>query len=542
MLDIGLVPYYEPMRTPEMERDATVPARDAALPPGSVTPRNAQSRERAARLLAELRLEQGPRALRLVLPLARLARPILSSASARRQYSLSPESFDRLIRELQLEEEGPPELRLVLPLARLARSTGRLVKAVVPLRARMALARLRGVRLSAAAPKVTAKPPRAVSRGAAIIGGARPALRAVHQFHAGSATGDAITNAMLLTQDWLRRQGYASEIFVGSPPAELADRLRPFSEIPWHDDYVLIVRHSIGHDLLDQIIALPAPKILIYHNITPPELFADNPGMQHYLELGRRQLALLRPHIVAALADSEYNALELRQLGFDPVRECPFLFDIDAMLARAGAPRSKADAEAFTVLFVGRIVPSKGQADLVEAFGYFHAQFERKSRLVLVGRYDDDGHTGYAGEIRARAARLGIAEHVVLTGLVSDEALHEWYRSADLYVSLSQHEGFGVPLVEAMAHGVPVLAWPAGAVRYTLAGAGELLSDRAPRRVADAMLDLARRPDRRAEVITRQNERIPWFGLEQHAGTLLGALALAGAAPPATDRAREGAG
>ena len=364
----------------------------------------------------------------------------------------------------------------------------------------------------------------------------RPARlrRAVHQFHSGSAVGDAITNAMLLTRDLLRQLGYASEIFVEHLDPALADELHHLDELPLHDDYVLILRHSTGYEVFDRVVALPAPKVLIYHNITPPQFLGDDVFTQRYAGLGRTQLATLHDRVAAALADSEYNALELRRLGFAAPRTCTLLFDVEALLAEAARhPPTRNDSRdrVFTILFVGRIIESKAQLDLVEAFARFHAAFDRPSRLVLVGR-SGNADDKYLNEVTARMRAHGIEAHVTLTGLVSDEVLHRWYASADLYVSLSHHEGFGVPLVEAVAHGLPVLAWPSGAVPYTLGDAAELLQDRAPQAVAARMLELARDPARRASIAERQRHGLRRFPLHRQTPYLIEALTLAGAAPP----------
>ena len=315
-------------------------------------------------------------------------------------------------------------------------------------------------------------------------------LRTIHQFHSGSAVGDAITNAMLLMRGVLRRLGYRSEIFVEHRDQRLADEIRLIEELPSHDRYVLIVRHSMGFDAFDRITALRASKVLLYHNITPPEFLAGNAFMQRYARLGREQLALWRGGVAASLADSEYNALELRTLGFDAVQICTMLFDVDRlMLCVAAAPAPLRDRP-FTLLFVGRVCVSKGQRELVDAYAAFHARFGKPSRLVLVGRHDGD-EDPYVQEIRSRAAMGCVSDAVLLTGLVSDEELHAYYASADIFVCLSLHEGFCVPIVEAMAHRVPVVARPAGAVAYTLGDGEGLLTDDAPDAVAARLFELA---------------------------------------------------
>jgi FkbM family methyltransferase len=357
------------------------------------------------------------------------------------------------------------------------------------------------------------------------------ALTTVHQFHSGAATGDAITNSMLLTRQRLRDLGYHSEIFVSFRDPALAHELRLAEELPRHEHYVLIVRHSMGFDAFDAVSTIPAPKILLYHNITPPEFLQGDAFMQRYAVLGREQLRQWRGLVRTAIADSEYNAIELRSLGFHPVQVCNLLFDADALLARAAATPKPKERDCFTILFVGRVVPSKGQVQLIDAFAAFRKRYAKRCRLVLVGRHggpDDD----YLVAIKARLDDHKVADDVVITGAVSDDDLHGWYARADVYVSMSRHEGFGVPLVEAMAHDLPVLALPAAAVPYTLGGTGGLLADETIDGIVDRLLDLANDESHREGLIARQRaavERVRWEGQKL---VLSQALAAAGAAPP----------
>lgn len=355
--------------------------------------------------------------------------------------------------------------------------------------------------------------------------------RAVHQFHPGSAVGDAITNSMLLVRRLLREMGYASEIFVEQPPAALAGELLNWSGLPEHDDYVLIVRVSLGYAAFDRIAALPAPKVLMYHNITPAELLEGAPVLQDFARLGRAQLPHWRGLVAAALADSAINAMELRAAGFEAPLVCPLLFDIDAMRSAPLPDRPATTDQPFTILFVGRVVASKGQDALIDAFGSFARSYTAPCRLVLVGHLPSDDDA-YLKRLRAKIDVAGLRGKVTLTGLVTDEQRSNWYAQADLYVSLSLHEGFGVPLVEAMVAGVPVLAWPCAAVPYTMGGAGKLLESREPAAVASQMLALARDPQRRQSMIRRQREQLDRFSLENHVPLLVQALARAGAALP----------
>ena len=355
-------------------------------------------------------------------------------------------------------------------------------------------------------------------------------LRAVHQFHSGTAVGDAITNAMLLTRDLLRGLGYDSQIFAEHRSPAYDDEFFGIDALPAGDRYALIVRHSMGHDALSRILALPAPKILLYHNITPPELLGDTPHLQAYAVKGREQLTALAPAVVTALADSEYNALELRRAGFRSVAACALLFDVARLIARA--PAARRGGPVFTLLFVGRLARSKGQLGLVAAYARFRTLYQGESRLILVGRNDNDG---YAAELFALVRRLKLDTGAVeITGMVSDHALHDYYATADLYVSLSQHEGFGVPLVEAMAHGLPIAALASGAVPYTLGGASALLSDTLPAKIAAQLVELALDPARRGAISVRQFEALDRFRLERQIPVLINALQMTGVAAPAS--------
>jgi FkbM family methyltransferase len=359
----------------------------------------------------------------------------------------------------------------------------------------------------------------------------RAPLRAVHQFHPTVEARDAITNAMLLTRDLLRGLGFDSEIYVQHREGVSPDDARLLDDLPVHDGYVLMVHHSLGYPGADRIAALPAPKLLVYHNITPPSLLGDA-FLQAMAELGREQLAFWRPRVRAAIGDSEYNAIELRRAGYPVVSACQLLFDVERLRGDAAALREASlPASPLTILFVGRVVPSKGQADLVDAYAAFRSLYgESASRLVLVGR-TFAGAEPYEAEIRQRIARHGLQSSVVLAGAVDDDALRGWYGRADIYASMSRHEGFGVPLVEAMAYGLPVVALSAGAVALTVGDAGIVVENAL--QMSDALLALANGGAHAPGLERARAARLESFGLERQVPKLLEALAVAGALRPA---------
>lgn len=355
-------------------------------------------------------------------------------------------------------------------------------------------------------------------------------ITTVHQFHAGANQGDAITNSMLLIRSLLKKYGFESEIFAEHLGPGLEGRIHDVKTMPTGDDFFLIVHHSMGFGAFDAIVALPVQKGLIYHNITPPEFFAHLPKVQAALRLGQEQLAMWRDHVMFAFGDSDYNTTDLHSVGFRAVQTCPLLCDVDALLRRA-AERKPAN-EDFTVLCVGRVTRSKAQLDLVAAFAAFRAMFDRPCRLVLVGSLDPDEYT-YLEAIEGCITDEGLGGMVHFTGLASDDELHFWYGQADVYVSLSFHEGFCVPLVEAMAYEIPILAWPVGAIPQTLGHAGTLLASRDPNKVAMAMLAVATRSFEEADSARAlEKESLKRFAPERALTILLKALTEAGVQSP----------
>ena len=153
------------------------------------------------------------------------------------------------------------------------------------------------------------------------------------------------------------------------------------------------------------------------------------------------------------------------------------------------------------VLFVGRIIPNKRIDDLIRSFAVFQKWVRPRSRLLLVG--DHRGFERYLDRLQELVRELRLDE-VVFTGQVDDDELYAYYRLADVFLCLSEHEGFGVPLQEAMHFGLPVIAYDAGAVRETLRGGGLLLQDKRPEVVADLLDRLTRGGDLRRAVLASQ--------------------------------------
>lgn len=350
--------------------------------------------------------------------------------------------------------------------------------------------------------------------------------RQVHQLLATLSHGDAIGNEALAIQKCLRTAGYESDIFAEGVHPRVARLARPLWDYysVSSPDTVCIFHFSIGSAASPLIFHAPDRLVLIYHNITPPEWFVGYHRLLTQLcYRGRRELAAFAARTDLALGDSEFNRRELEQAGFRTTAVLPIVLDF----ATYDAPRSPVVERLYTdgrtnVLFVGRVITNKKIDDLIRAFACYQRLFNPHSRLLVVGDYR--GQERYLRVLRALVRRLGAGE-VVFTGHVEHDELLAYYGLADVFLCLSEHEGFCVPLVEAMRFGVPVLAYDAGAVRDTLRSGGLLLKDKQPQEVAGLIDALVRDAALRQAMLATQTQALAVIRATDFGALLLERLA-----------------
>jgi glycosyltransferase involved in cell wall biosynthesis len=297
------------------------------------------------------------------------------------------------------------------------------------------------------------------------------------------ASRDAIGVHTVAISEALREIGIDSDIFYGECTRDLAHRARPMSALGratkgrW-----LMYQASIGSPVFDIFASRSEPKLLNYHNITPAVLLDGwEPAVGHEVSLGRSQVTRVAPECRLAIADSGFNEKELVDLGFAHTAVASLLIDMtsaadpDPGLSLRLA-RAKAEGGA-DFLFVGKVSPHKAQHDLVKMLALYRTLYDPKARLHLVGT--PLGRT-YGPALSAFIAELGLSDAVSITGSVTQQELESYFRGADVFVCASEHEGFCVPLVEAMGHGLPIVAYCTTAVPETVADAGLLLTSKDP--------------------------------------------------------------
>jgi glycosyltransferase involved in cell wall biosynthesis len=349
----------------------------------------------------------------------------------------------------------------------------------------------------------------------------------VNQWVPAAHKGDAIGDSARRVRDILRAAGHQSELYALTIDDELRGDVLPFAVDGARRGDVTIFHFALPSAMTEAFATLERGRVLQYHNITPAQFFAPyDPGLFRLAALGRRELATLVGRVELALGDSEFNREELEQVGFDRTGVMPIAVNTERI---TDAPRRPALEKILSdglinILFVGRIVPNKRIEDHIRLAEVYKRYVDSYYRFIFVGRYD--GLPRYYAQVRALIDEYQmLPDRFWFTGPVPDADLAAFYRWADVYVSLSEHEGFCVPLVEAMAANVPVLAYAAGAVAETLGGAGVLFTPKDLELAAEAMGMLVYDRPFRQSVLEGQRRRLLDFAagrIEQRLNEVIG--------------------
>ena len=329
--------------------------------------------------------------------------------------------------------------------------------------------------------------------------------------------GDAVGNDARALNDLLVEMGWHSRLYSPQVPPRLPLGLgRKIEELPetFAED-VLIYHLATGCDLNEQFGELPGHKMIVYHNMTPPQFFAPyDAQVAQLLVHGYEQIEKLATKVEYCITPSAYNKRELQRMGYTcPVDVVPILipFEDYARTPDTAVQQMYRDGRT-NILFVGRVAPNKRFEDVITAFDCYKRNYDPTARLFLVGGFA--ANDPYYRSLHSYCKRLGVTD-VIFPGHIRFEEILAYYTVADLFLCMSDHEGFCVPLVEAMYFGVPIVAKDTTAVGDTMGQGGLLLPDQNPQVAATAIHRILSDKTLKATIETEQKKRLADFQYEK---------------------------
>lgn len=327
------------------------------------------------------------------------------------------------------------------------------------------------------------------------------------------AFGDAVSNDTLALEKVIKKMGYKTEIFAESIDSRLPKGCARFVEkMPRLNDNDIILYHlSTGTKLNYRLSQMHCRKVLIYHNITPPKFFEEYSIKAAQLcQSGLEGASYLADKVDYCLAVSEYNKQDLLSMGYKcPIDVLPILIPFDDYAKQPSKKVVEQYSDDYTnIIFTGRIAPNKCQEDVIRAFYNYKKFYNSKSRLILVG-----GHNGmerYYHRLKSYVNALEL-DDVIFPGHIKFDEILAYYKTADVFLCQSDHEGFCVPLVEAMYFDVPVVAYDSSAIAETLGNGGFLLKGKNPVETAGVINRIVTDKSLRDKIVKNQQIRLADF-------------------------------
>lgn len=346
----------------------------------------------------------------------------------------------------------------------------------------------------------------------------------IHQFVHTLTYGDAISDEARSIQRLLRDEGFQSEIYSVCWHEMFKGKIRDYRSFSadldsdgGNEETAVILHYSLGSPLNTLYLETPRiRKVMIYHNLTPEKWFQSyNPRVTRDLERGQAEFPEMVRATELCLADSSFNEKDLLALGAKKTLVLPLLVDlakwsVPANPGIASAVRARGSAN---FVHVGRFAPNKCIEDIIRTFYFYNHKIDKNSHLWLVGSEVDTDL--YSFELRSLVKDLRLHEHVSFPGSLADSEVKAIYENAAIYLCMSEHEGFCVPLIEAMHFGIPVLAYNSSAIAETLGDGGLLLANKSHAEIAELMHLVLHSPELREKLKTQGKRRVQAFSESQ---------------------------
>jgi glycosyltransferase involved in cell wall biosynthesis len=342
----------------------------------------------------------------------------------------------------------------------------------------------------------------------------------IWQYNRAVTARDAIGNGICLLSSGLKQLGHSVKVVVsdlsGDGDIEWSILLE---EVESHISELdtLIAHYSFWNPDMERVLALPCRRIMVYHNITPGRFFHDAgmPGLGEACDIARNATSVLAPRFDHVVCDSEFNKADLPESALAISSVIPVPTRHEALAQRPADLAEMAQIRQnyeLVLLYVGRLVPNKYPDQILQVAATCRDAMGINTCTLMVGKSWD---AAYTEKLRTSAIELGIAEHVIWLSDASEEKLSACFHAADAYLSLSEHEGFGVPALESMACGLPVIAFDAGAAPEILGSGGVLMQHKFFPMWAGVLQELRSNPMFRQEIVANQFASIRRFALSK---------------------------
>ncbi len=339
--------------------------------------------------------------------------------------------------------------------------------------------------------------------------------KAIHQFTSFAKRGDAVYDHAEQLRKVFLSWGCGSNIYVLDPDSAQYDGVAYYKRYKPKPDDILLYHFGIGSVLTNFLISQPGKKFLVYHNMTPEEylLGVDNQTYLH-IRKGRKELDRLKSEVEGVFAASEYSANDLKKdHGYENIMILPILKDFSAYEGKKLNPDSvkKWKSDKKTIFFIGRITSHKRQDELIKTLYAYTRLYGHDVRLVMPGSWKNS--ETYKDYLIGLVDKLGLNDSVEIPGFIDDDDFHTLFKTADVYLSLSEHEGFGVPILEAMWFGVPVIASGVCSIPELMGEAGIKLNGKNSVITATVLRELFENGGMKQKIIERQKERLKNFSV-----------------------------